>query len=319
MKCLITQSIHKDGLTKLRDGGVEPILAPKADAATLAQLVRGCSAVITRDAGFPTTAFSAADQLRIVVVHGVGYDAIDMIAAAAQGVLVANTPGVNARSVAEHAFGLLLALARGIAPADTAERAGIAGFRESRRFTELEGKTALIVGWGAIGQRLGRMLDAFGMQILVYSPNAPDLNGYARCGTLETGLTQADVVSLHSPLRDGTHHLMNAARFAAMKPGALLINAARAGLVDETALADALQSNHLGGAALDVYSTNAPQGPLGDCSNVLFTPHLGATTEEALSRVACCAAEHVLSALSGDIPKTTLNPDVLADAQKALR
>lgn len=318
MKCLITQPIHADGLIILQDAGIEPILAPNADAGTLARLVPGCSAVISRDAGFPAVAFAAADRLQIVVVHGTGHDAVDKAAAAAHGILVANTPGVNARSVAEHALGLLLALARGIAPADRAERTGTSGFRESRSFNELEGKTALIIGWGATGSRLGNMLDVgFGMRVLVHSPNARDLGGYTRCTSLEAGLAQADVVSLHSPLRADTLQMMNAARLAAMKPGALLINTARAGLLDETALTAALQSQHLGGAGLDVYSPAAPQSPLADCSNVLFTPHLGATTEEALSRVARCAAGHVLTALSGRIPDTALNATVLAATQRA--
>ena len=101
----------------------------------------------------------------------------------------------------------------------------------------------------------------------------------------------------------------NEAAFAAMKPGALLINLARAGLIDETALTAALQSGHLGGAALDVYSPGAPQGPLGACGNVIFTPHLGGTTQDALRRTALAAAEHVISALTGTMPPTTINPD----------
>lgn len=320
MKCLITQPIHCDGLDLLRANGIEPVLAPASDLATLVRLVSGVSAVITRDAGFQAEAFDAADELQIVVIHGAGDDAVDKAAAVANGVLVANTPGVNAQSVAEHALGLLLALARGTAAANQAERVGNAGFRESRNFVELEGKTVLIVGWGAIGRCLGRILDtAFGMRVLVHSPNAPEVKGHSRCTTLELGLAEADVVSLHSPMRDETRHMMNASRFAAMKRGSLLINTARSGLVDESALVAALQSGHLLGAGLDVYSPNAPKGPLSECSNVLFTPHLGATTEEALSRVALSAAEHVVAALDGRVPVTALNADALALAQNELR
>ncbi len=320
MRCLVTQPIHADGLALLRANGIEPVMAPSADIATLVRLVPGVSAVITRDAGFSAEAFAASDQLKIVVIHGTGHDAVDKAAATNRGVLVANTPGVNAQSVAEHALGLLLSLARGIPAADKAEREGVKGFRESRSFAELHGKTALIVGWGAIGRRLGRMLDiSFGMRVLVYSPNAPEVDGYSRCATLESGLAEADVVSLHSPMREDTRHMMNAARFAAMKPGALLVNTARAGLVDETALTAALRSGHLGGAGLDVYSPNAPTGPLADCGNVIFTQHLGATTEDALSRVARCAAEHVITALNGQIPETALNADALVAAQKAIQ
>ena len=318
MKCLITQPIHPDGLALLRASAIEPVLAPSTDTATLSRLIVGCEAVITRDAGVSAEVFAASDVLRVVVIHGTGHDAVDKPAAAARGVVIANTPGVNAQSVAEHALGLLLALARGIAAADQAERAGLTGFRESRQFSELHGKTALIVGWGAIGSRFGRMLGtAFGMRVLVYSPRATDLGGFTRCETLIEGLAEADVVSLHTPMRPETRHLMNVESFAATKRGALLINIARAGLVDEVALAEALTSGQLAGAGLDVYSATAPQGPLAACPNVLFTPHLGASTQDALSRVALAAAAHVVTALAGGLPQTALNIADLAQIQKA--
>lgn len=317
MKCLVTQPIHADGLALLRAQGVEPVLAPTSDAKTLARLLPGCAAVITRDAGLSAQVFKSADVLRVVVVHGTGHDAVDKPAAAARGVMIANTPGINAQSVAEHALGLLLSLARGIPAADHAERTGQTGFRESRNFVELRGKTALIVGWGAIGSRFGAMLDrALGMRVLVHSPNAPSVGSYTRCTTLESGLANADVVSLHTPMRPATQHMMNTARFEAMKPNALLINVARAGLVNEADLAKALRTGQLGGAALDVYSLQAPQTDLANSPNILFTPHLGATTKEALSRVACAAATHVLTALAGGVPETALNLADIASSQK---
>ncbi|MCA0921563.1 hydroxyacid dehydrogenase [Pseudooceanicola nanhaiensis] len=315
MKCLIVQPIHEEGLEMLRAAGVEPVRPTGTDGASLALAVRGCDAVITRDAGFPAAAFEGADRLQVVVVHGTGHDAVDKVAAASKGVLVANTPGANARSVAEHALGLMLAAARGIAGADAAERAGRTGFRESRDFAELEGKTALIVGWGAIGSRLGRMLDAaFGMRVLVHSPNAKDIGGFERAASLEAGLAEADVISLHTPMSPEKYHMINSARLALVKPGAVLVNVARAGLVDEAALAEAMATGRIAGAGLDVYSHDAPKGPLADHA-VVFTPHLGATTEEALARVARGAAGHVLTALSGKLPETVLNPEVRSAAQ----
>lgn len=311
MKCLVVQPIHQDGLAILRAAGIEPVLAPATDNATLSRMVAGCDAVITRDAGFSAEAFEGADRLQAVVVHGTGHDAVDKTAAGVKGVLVANAPGLNAQSVAEHALALTLALARGLTAADAWERAGKPGFRESRSFAELAGKTALIIGWGAIGSRFGRMLDAaLDMRVIVYSPRAADTGPYTRVATLEDGLAEADLISLHTSMRPETRHLMNAARFAVAKPGALLVNLARAGLVDEDALDAALASSRIAGAGLDVYSPNAAQGPLARHANVIFTPHLGATTEEALSRVACAAARHVVVALSGGIPETTLNPEV---------
>ncbi|AGT08542.1 NAD(P)-dependent oxidoreductase [Paracoccus aminophilus] len=308
--CLIVQPIHSAGLDLLRRNGIEPRLAPTPDMATVAALLPGCDAVITRDAGLKAEAFAAADRLQIVVIHGTGHDSVDKAAAAAKRVLVANTPGVNARSVAELALGLALAVARGIPAADRSTRAGAPGFRESARFTELSGKTALIVGWGAIGRDLGRMLDqAFGMRILVHSPRAPETGGYARVSLAE-GLAEADLISLHTPMRDETRNLIGAEALAQVKPGAILVNVARAGLVDEAALDRALAEGRLAGAGLDVYSEAAPQGPLVRHANVIFTPHLGATTEDALRRVAEAAAGHVITALAGGMPETALNPEV---------
>lgn len=310
MKCLIVQPIHTHGLARLRSAGIDPVICPSSDMHTVARLVKPCDAVITRNAGLSSVAIAAAPKLRVISVHGTGHDAVDKIAAAERGIPVCNVPGANARSVAEHALGLALAVARGVAAGDAAERAGRAGFRESARFTELQGRTALIVGWGAIGRELGRILDlAFGMRILVHSPRAADVGGHERVG-LEEGLAQADLVSLHTPMRPETRHMMNADRFARMKPGAILVNTAREGLVDEAALAAALTTGHLAGAGLDVYEHGAPTGPLADLP-VVFTPHLGATTEAALIRVAERAALHVIEALAGRRPTTTVNADLL--------
>lgn len=311
MKCLIVQPIHEAGLDLLRAQGIEPVISPSPDMDTVAAHIQGCDAVITRDAGLKASAFAAADRLRVVVVHGTGHDSVDKIAATRNGVLVANTPGANARSVAELTVGLAIAVARAIPAADRSERAGRPGFRESARFTELSGKTALIVGWGAIGRDVGRILDhAFGMRVIVHSPRALELGPYIRAETLVEGLAEADLVTLHTPLRAETALMIGREAFAAMKPGAILVNVARAGLVDEEALHEALRARRLAGAALDVFSPGAPKGPLADFPNVIFTPHLGATTEDALRRVAEAAAGHVAAALSGTLPATAINPEV---------
>lgn len=310
MKCLIVQPIHEAGLAALRAGGVEPVLCPSAGMGVVASRIPGCEAVITRDAGLKASAFAAADRLRVVVVHGTGYDSVDKEAAASKAVLIANTPGANARSVAELAVGMAIAVARGIAAADRAERSGQSGFRESARFSELSDKTALIVGWGAIGRDVGRMLqNALQMRVLAYSPRSPETDGALPVARLAEGLAAADLVSLHTSMRPETRHLMGPDAFSAMKRGAILLNLGRAGLVDEVALLAALQSGHLGGAGLDVYSPDAPRGPLAAFPNVIFTPHLGATTEDALRRVAEAAAAHVLTALSGALPATAINPE----------
>ncbi|MCM2435871.1 NAD(P)-dependent oxidoreductase [Agrobacterium rosae] len=307
MKCLIVQPIHADGLDLLAEAGIEPVLCPTADMETVAALIGGCHAVITRDAGLSARAIDASDVLKAIVVHGAGYDPVDKAAAARKDVLVCNTPGANARSVSELALGLALAAARLIPAADLAVRNGVGGFREAHTFHELSGKTALIVGWGATGAGLGRMLgSAFGMRVIVYSPRNPDTGPFERVADLTDGLAIADLVSLHTPLRDETRGMFDAKAFAAMKTGAIFINTARAGLVDETALANALAVGTVAAAGLDVYSSGAPQGPLAGSNRVIFTPHLGGNTCEALQRVAVGAARNVITALAGRRPATTI-------------
>nr|WP_321458042.1 NAD(P)-dependent oxidoreductase [uncultured Cohaesibacter sp.] len=308
MKCLIVQPVHEEGLSLLRQKGIEPVICPDPSMETVASLVPGCEACITRDAGFSADAFAAADMLKVVVVHGAGHDAVDKEAATRHGVLVCNTPGANAQSVSELALGLALSAARLLPAADKEERAGKFGFRDRNQTLELQGKTALVVGWGHTGSRLGKMLrGALDMRVLVHSPRVRDLGDFERASSLEAGLAEADLISLHTPMRPETRHMINKDSLALAKPGAILVNTARAGLVDEEALLDALQSGHLFAAGLDVYEASAPQGPLGQCDRVIFAPHLGGATEEAMRRIAVGSVQNVLTALSGARPATALN------------
>jgi D-3-phosphoglycerate dehydrogenase len=310
-RCLIVQPVHADGLDRLRDAGIEPVLCPEASTGAVARLLPGCVASVTRDFGFSAACFAAADGLRVLAVHGAGHAAVAKAAATRAGVLVCNAPGHNARSVSELALGLALAAARLVPAADRDERAGKRGFRERHRSAELGGKTALIVGWGATGAGLGRMLHAaLGMRVLVFSPRAADTGGFPRVATLEEGLAQADLVSLHTPMRDETRGMIGRAALARVKPGVLLVNTARAGLVDEAALAEAVADGRVAAAGLDVYSHEAPRGPLAATDRVIFTPHLGGATDEALRRMAAASAAIVIEALAGGTPATALNAPV---------
>lgn len=307
MKCLIVQPIHDAGTALLKKAGVEPVFCPDAEPATVARSIRDCQAVITRDAGLSADAIAAAGTLKVIVSHGAGHDSIDKVAAGRRGILVCNTPGANARSVSELALGLAISAARLIPAADRAVRGGSHGFREASTFHELFGKTVLIVGWGAIARDLARMLDiAFGMRVLVYSPRSSGDLPYERVVNLSDGLALGDLISIHTPLREETRNLFDARAFAWVKRGAILVNTARAGLIDEDALAAAIENGVIAGAGLDVYSPGAAQGPLGASNRVIFTPHLGGTTGEALERVAIAAAGYVVTALSGGRPATTI-------------
>lgn len=309
-RCLIVQPVHADGLALLRQAGIEPVVCPEVSTEAVVRLLPGCVAAITRDFGFSAECFAAADGLKVLAVHGAGHDAVDKAAATRAGVLVCNAPGHNARSVSELALGLALAAARLVPAADRDVRAGGRGFRERRASIELSGKTALIVGWGATGAGLGRMLHAaLGMRVLVHSPRAPHTDGFEPVG-LDEGLAQADLVSLHTPMRDETRGMIGAAALARVKPGMILVNTARAGLVDEAALAEAVADGRVGAAGLDVYSPAAPHGPLAATDRVIFTPHLGGATTEALKRMAAASAAYVIEALAGRTPKTALNAPV---------
>jgi len=311
MKCLIVQPIHQAGIDLLNQNGVETVLCPTADMSEVAAQIAGFDAVITRNAGLSGQVICAADKLKLIAVHGSGYDRVDVAAASPKNIYVCTIPGVNARSVCELALGLMLALARRITQADKYVRAGQAGFREQEHFFELFGKTVLIIGWGAIGRALGTLLkSAFNMRVLVYSPNVSDISGFERVEGLEEGLSQADIISLHTPLRPQTHNLLNKQTFAHIKPGAILINTARAGLIDETALLEALEEKRLRAAALDVYSPAAPLGKLGMMEQVIFTPHLGGSTDEALQRSALAVAQLVLQLKNGQIPDNVVNPTI---------
>ena len=309
-RCLVVQPVHAEGLDRLRDAGIEPVICPEAATEAVTRLLPGCAAAITRDFGFPAACFAAADALRVLAVHGAGHDAVDKLAASRAGVLVCNAPGHNARSVSELALGLALAAARLVPAADRDERAGHRGFRERHASAELSGKTALVVGWGATGAGLGRMLaSALGMRVLVHSPRALHTEGFERVG-LEEGLARADLVSLHTPMRDETRGMIGAAALARVKPGVILVNTARAGLVDEAALGEAIADGRVAAAALDVYSHGAPRGPLAATDRVIFTPHIGGATVEALKRMAAASADIVIEALAGGTPATALNAPV---------
>lgn len=307
LRCLVLQPVHADGLALLRDAGIKPVVCFDTMPETIRRLGRECTAVITRDFGFPTAYFDLVPNLRVISVHGTGYDAVDTMSAIERGILVCNAPGANARSVAELALGLSLSAARLICAADRAVRNGATDFREQVCFHELHGKTALIVGWGATGQAFAQMLDSLGLELIVFSPRAPDVGNFERVSDLYEGLARADLISLHTPFRAETRGLIGHEALRHVKPGAILINTARAGLIDETALREAIEAGTIAAAGLDVYSVDAPRGSLSQSNRIIFTPHLGGTTEAASRRTALAAAQNAITALNGETPATAIN------------
>src|SRR5688500_8983249 len=254
---------------------------------------------------------AAAPRLSVVGVASVGIDRIDVEAATRAGVMVVNAPTGNTIAAAEHTMALMLALLRHVPTADASVRAGE---WERGRYTgrELRGKTLGLVGLGKIGKAVARRATGFEMRVITSDPYLTE-DQAAEFGAKLVGLAEllhrSDVISVHTPLTAQTRGMLGRAQLEATKPGAFVLNVARGGIVDESALADALASGHLAGAAVDVYSAEpmTADNPLRAAPNLVLTPHLGASTAEAQDRVALEMAEQVLLALSGVTPPYAVN------------
>ncbi len=306
MKCVVLQPIDAIGHQVLTAGGVAPVKAPSTNLTNLAPLLADADAVITRNWGFPAEALALAPALKVVAVHGTGTDRIAKAELARRGVALATTPGANAQSVAEHALGLLLAVARAIPQAHQAMQSDDFDFRERFRGVEQSGRCLGLWGWGSVSQLFAPMARALGMDVLVLSDHAGDADlvawGCRRADGLAAFLAQADVVSLHG--RPGDLPVLGAGELAQMRRGAIVLNTARGALVDEAALAEALRAGRLLGAGLDVLTQEPPDpsSPLIGCPGVVLTPHMGGSTVAAQRRMAEQSALHVLAALGRAAP-----------------
>ena len=267
---------------------------------------------------------AAAPRLSVVGVASVGIDRIDVDAATRAGVMVVNAPTGNTIAAAEHTMALMLALLRNVPAADASVRLGE---WERGRYTgrELRGKTLGIIGLGKIGRAVARRAASFEMRILAADPYLTEeqvAEAHARLVGLAELLHRSDVITVHTPLTAQTRGMLGRPQLEATKPGAFLLNVARGGIVDEAALAVALTSGQLRGAAVDVYSSEpmASDNPLRSAPNLVLTPHLGASTEEAQDRVGLEMAEQVLMALDGVTPPYAVNaPSVAPETAPRLR
>ncbi len=305
---LVTESITGNSMDQLRrefDLGFEPELW--SDPGKLKTAIEGVKALVVRNQTQVTgEIIAAADALRIIARAGAGLDNIDLDAASEAGIVVSSTPQANSISVAELAVGLMIGLTRQIPAADWDTRAG--GWNR-RIFTggELSGKTLGVVGFGRIGVLTATRAKVFGMDIIghddyVDPESAPVKKLGARMVSLDELLAQADFITCHVPLNDGTREMFNADLFEKMKPRAFFINTSRGEVVDENALARALQNGQIGGAALDVRQVEPPDAasPLNGLGNVILTPHIAAFTHEAQSRVVDAVCRDVRAVLNGE-------------------
>lgn len=316
MDILISEDLQSPALDRLaKSFSVKREPKLWEDPARLLAEIKDARVVIVRNQTQLTAkVLEAALNLVGIGRVGVGLDNIDVQTATKLGIVVAAPLNANATSVAELALGFILALARKLPEGDRATKAG--GW-DRRTFTgmEIEGKTLGICGFGRIGGMVASRAKAFGMKLMVYDPvlkaDSPNVvaSGATYCADLNDLLAASDFVSLHLPLLPATKHLFNAKAFAAMKPGSFFINTSRGGVMDETALIEALQKKHLGGAALDVREVEPPKarGVLEEMPNVILMPHIGAFTVEAQKRTFEAVADDMERLLKGHAANNFVN------------
>ncbi|ADD09228.1 D-2-hydroxyacid dehydrogenase [Candidatus Aciduliprofundum boonei] len=302
MKVGICDPIAKEGVELLKKEGFEVVDLTGLPKDELSNHVRDLDAIIVRSATkVRKEMIDAAEKLKAIGRAGVGLDNIDVEYAKSKGIKVINTPGATSISVAELTIGLILAVMRKIAYADREMRNG-AWPKKKCKGIEMYGKTLGIIGIGRIGREVAKRATAFGMKVIYYDVYRPDESTEKELAIefreLDALVSEADVITLHLPLTPETKHLINKERIEMMKDGAIIINAARGGIVDENALYEALKSGKLYGAALDVYE-NEPlkESKLFELDNIVLTPHIGAQAKEGQTRAGIEVAKKIAEAL----------------------
>jgi D-3-phosphoglycerate dehydrogenase len=305
-RVLITDKLESAGLDLLRQAGFELDEREGLKGAELKAALQAADGVIIRS-GTTLTAdlLETPGKLRAIARAGVGVDNIDVAAATRKGVVVMNTPGGNTCSTAEHTVALLMALARHVPAADAHVRSGPGKWQRNKFVgTQLAGKALGVVGLGRVGREVARRAAGLDMKVVGYDPflaaSAAGQIGIETVPDVDTLLPKVDFLTVHTPLTDETRDLIGARELGLMRKGARVVNCARGGIINEEALADALRSGHIAGAALDVFVQEPPppDHPLLKLPNVVFTPHLGASTVEAQTSVAVEAAQLLIDYLS---------------------
>lgn len=281
---------------------VKADMSQKMTEEHLIELLQSVDGAIIGVVPMTANVLEQSPNLKVVSMHGVGVDHIDLAAAAQKGIVIANCLGANDQSVADLTIGLMIAIARDLPSVDRAVREGGWGAHAGN---ELWSKTLGLIGLGRIGRGVAKRALGFDMKVFAYDP-------YVRAGDVEQGISlvsfeevvqNSDYVSLHAALSEETRHMIGALQLQAMKPTAYLINTSRGALVDEDALHAALSKKQIAGAALDVYEVEPPKdSPLLQLENVVVTTHIGAHTRESIERVGVMAAENVLQTLQGGQP-----------------
>ncbi|HKI85863.1 MAG TPA: hydroxyacid dehydrogenase, partial [Thermoanaerobaculia bacterium] len=310
-RVLLADTLDEPGLEVLRRGGCELIDAANEERSLLVDRIGGCHGLIVRSrTKVSRELLAAAGDLRVIGCSGIGVDNVDLEAATERDIAVVNTPTANVLAATELTMTLILALARRLTPAAESLAAGEWERRRFRGF-ELAGKTLGIVGFGRIGRQVASRGAAFGMMVVATDPYLEPAVAHrfaVEFLPLQELLAVADVVTIHTPLSPETRHLIDAERLGWMKPGAILVNCARGGVLDEGAVFEALEAGELAGVGLDVHEHEPPRDlRLVRHPRVVATPHIGAQTEEAQQRVALEVAGRLLAVLEGSGAVDTVN------------
>lgn len=313
------QAIHPDAVALLKGvPGITVEILPDRSAATLAARLPSADALILRTIRVDRGFLALCPRLKILARHGVGYDIIDVPALTERGIPLTITPEANAVSVAEHALMLMLACMRRLTAYDVNVRRFVWGAQPDQPAFDLAGKTVLVVGFGRIGTRVARLCAAFGMRVLVRDPNVAKGTirgaGYEPVDDAAEAAAAADIVTLHCPSNDETRGMIDASFLQGMRRGAVLVNTARGTLLDQSALDGALRDGHLAAAGLDVFDEEPVDTPIPllQAPNLILTPHVAASTQEGLRRMALDSAGSVVAWFEGRLdPDVVVNPEVL--------
>lgn len=304
MKFILSHPIVPEAMQML-DGCDVQVLNSR-DMAENKTEIADADAIIARISHVTAEAIEAAKDLKVIGRTGVGYDMVDVEAATRRGIPVVLTPGANNRSVAEHTVALLFALSKNLLEGHNEQMKGNYAIRNKGVTFELLGKTIAVLGLGAIGGEVARLCKAIGMKVIGYDPFLPE-DKIAALGCEPTGdfravLPQCDFVTVHMPLLDSTRGMIGEKEITVMKPTAMIVNCARGGIVDEKALAVALNEGRLAGAGIDCFENDPPKtdDPLLNAKNVIASPHSAAQTKEAVIRMHKMCVEGCMAVLRGE-------------------
>ncbi len=303
---LVAGKIHPQGMDTLRAApGIEVDYVEEISLESYLPLIGRADAVLIRTQPMPAHAIRDAGRLKIVSRHGVSHDSVDVGELTRRGIPLTVVGDVNSRTVAEHTMLLLLAAAKRLLSYDASVRnAGGWNYRNSLEATELDGKRLLVIGFGRIGRRVGQLASAFGVSCMAHDPfqdaTAIMAAGAEPAPDLDKALAEADFVTVHAP-KTGSAALLGPDEFARMKPGVIVVNTARGGIVDEAALTAALRRGTVAAAGLDVFEVEPPSPTVGLLADrrVVLTPHSASLTEECAARMAVAAARNILDFFAG--------------------